>query len=153
VDIDKLISNAQRLSNPDEIARLAVEALDSEQALIVSTMQKQISSGTKGDGKRTKEYVKDNTSYNPNYYVAKLKKTKSKAMPYRNYLNEGDFQGDMFANGNNTSLFIGSFDEKSQAIEKEEGEEIFIPTDKNMSVVWKKARPKFDKIFKNELFR
>ena len=153
MDIDKLIANSERLSDPDEIARLMVEVLDSEQALIVSTMQEQISAGEKGDGKRTKEYVKDSTSSNPNYYVANLKKTPSKAMPHRNYFNEGDFQGDMFARGNNTSMFIGSFDDKSPRIEKEEGEEIFKPNEKNAQKIWSKSRPKFDKLLKNELLR
>lgn len=152
MDIDELIRRTEKYSDPDELAKLAVFALDEEQEEIVSLVQSQILKGDKGDGSKTKEYVKDKSNYSPNRYVAKVKKSKPKSLPNRDYYNEGDFQGDMFSRGQDTSLFTGSFNDKSAMIEKEEGEEIFQLTQKNMDKAWEKARPKFDKILANELF-
>ena len=143
----------KRLNSPDFIDRLIIDAVEIHKADLISLIKGQISVGVKGDGSRTLKYVDDGSSYNPNYYVAKVKRTPAKQMPYRNYENTGDFLGSMFADAKDTEIFVGSDDDKSQFIENGENNILFKLTDENKPEFAKIWIPTFVKLMKNEIYK
>lgn len=140
----------QRLSNPENLIRLVVDAADKHKREITDLIKGQISVGVRGDGKRTLKYTDDGSRYNPSYYVAKVKKKAAKQMPYRNYENNGDFIGDMFTLAKDTQIFVGSYDSKSSFIEAEEDNELFQITDENVPEFWRIIGGTFIKLLTNE---
>ena len=92
-----LVDTTKRLSDIKFIEQLIIDSAEEHKKELIELIKGQISVGVKGDGKRTLKYNDDGSRFNPNYYVAKVKKTPSKGMPHRNYENEGDFLDAMFS--------------------------------------------------------
>lgn len=153
MSLETLERATKRLSDPKYIERLIIDAVELHKADLINLIKGQIRVGVKGDGSRTLKYTDDGSNYNPNYYVAKVKRTAAKQMPYRNYENTGDFLGAMFANAQDTEIWVGSTDSKSSFIESEEDNELFYLTDENKPVFAKVWVPTFIKMLKNELFK
>lgn len=141
MDIDRIIKNCDRVIK--ELPSYAAEIIEEEKKEVLSIQEDQIKSGFRGDGKRTKKYKSDN-------YVKRKKQT-SKSKPYRDYFDKGDFLGDMFLNANGDNVYIGSYDEKSRFLEKEEDNEMFGIMPKNINKVDKQIAPKLIKRTGNEL--
>lgn len=152
-NIKSLISTTKRLSDPKYIERLIIDAVEQHKKDLVELIKGQIRVGVKGDGSRTLKYTDDFSSYNPNYYYTKVKKTNAKGFPYRNYENEGDFLGDMFAFAKDVEILVGSNDFKTPFIEGEEGNELFELTEENKPIFAKVWVPTFIKLFKDEFKR
>ena len=151
--VEGIIISTKKLSDENFLYELVVEAVEVHKMELISIVKNQIRNGVKGDGSRTAVYTNDKTSYSTNYYVAKVKKKKAPQMPHRNYENEGDFLGSMFAFANGIDMWIGSDDEKNRYIEGEEGEELFKLTDENIvefASIWK---PTFINLIYNEIFK
>ena len=153
MNLETLEIATKRLSNPEYIDRLIIDAVNIHKADLINLIKGQIRVGVKGDGSRTLKYVDDNSAFSPNYYVAKIKRTPAKQSPYRNYENEGDFLGAMFANAKDTEIFVGSTDGKSSFIEDEEDNILFKLTDENKPEFAKIWLPTFAKLLRNELFK
>ena len=151
--LETLERATKRLSDAQFIERLIIEAVEIHKADLISLIKGQIRVGVKGDGSRTLKYTDDDSNYNPNYYVVKVKKTPAKQSPYRNYENEGDFLGAMFSYANNTSIFVGSNDSKSAFIEEGEDDKLFLITDENKQEFAKIWVPTFIKMLRNEIFK
>jgi len=150
----------KRLNSPDFIDRLIIDAVEIHKADLINLIKGQISVGVKGDGSRTLKYVDDGSSYNPNYYVAKVKRTPAKQMPYRNYENTGNFLREVDAIAKDTSIFIssdatfvGSNENINTVVEELEGNEFFGLTDENKPEFAKIWIPTFVKLMKNEIYK
>lgn len=150
---ETLAKAADKLSNPKFLEDMLLEAAAQHTKELKKLIRGQISVGVKGDGSNTMKYVDDGTRFNPNYYVAKIKLTPSKRMPFRNYEHTGEFLDDMFAVETNTSILIGSDNEKTPIIEGEEGNELFELTDENKPVFLNIILPTFLKMMKDEFTR
>jgi hypothetical protein len=146
----KLVDATKKLSSEKFIERLIIDSANEHNKELIELIKGQIRVGVKGDGSRTLKYTDDGSRFNPNYYVAKVKKTTAKQMPFRNYENEGDFLGDMFAFARDISIFVGSQDEKTPFIEGEEGSELFELTEENKDEFAKFWVPTFIKKIRDE---
>lgn len=141
MDIDRIIKNCDRVYK--ELPSYAAEIIEEEKEEILNIQEEQIKSGYRGDGKRTKKYKSD-------AYV-KRKKQSSKSKPYRDYFDTGEFLGDMFLINNGDNVFIGSYNEKTSFLEKDEDGEMFGIMPSNQSKVDKRITPKLIKRVGNEL--
>lgn len=151
--LEGLYKATARLSNAVNLERLVVDAAEKHKREITDLIRAQISLGVRGDGKRTMKYKDDNTDYSPSYYVAKVKQTPAKQMPYRNYENTGDFVNEMFTLTKDTQIFVGSYDEKARFIEEQEDNQLFQITDEKVPEFWRIIRDTFINLLKNELNR
>jgi len=141
MNLDRIIKNCDRVIK--ELPSYAAEIIEEEKKEVLSIQEEQIKSGYRGDGKRTKKYKSD-------AYVKRKKQT-SKSKPYRDYFDTGEFLGSMFLNANGDNVFIGSYDEKTAFLEKEEDNEMFGIMPSNQSKVDKRITPKLIKKVGNEL--
>jgi hypothetical protein len=146
----RLARVTKKLSSEKFIEELIIDSAEQHRNVLVELIKGQIRVGVKGDGSRTMKYTDDGSQFNPNYYVAKVKKTPAKQMPFRNYENEGAFLGDMFAFAKDVSIFVGSQDEKTPFIEGEEGSELFELTEENKKEFAKFWVPTFIKKIRDE---
>lgn len=153
MNLETLEIATKKLSDPEYIYRLVIDAVEIHKADLINLIKGQIRVGVKGDGSRTLKYVDDNSAFNPSYYVAKVKRTSAKQMPYRNYENEGDFLGAMFALAKDTDIYVGSTDSKSASIEEQEDGELFGLADENKPEFAKIWVPTFIKLLRNDIFR
>lgn len=110
---ERILNNLKAI----DLGDIAVEAASLREKELVELQQVQMSSGIRGDDKRTGKYKS-------NAYVSRFKKGTS-SLPYRDYFLTGEFYKEMFVKAESGKIFFGSFNEKTNFLEKHEENKLF----------------------------